>query len=509
MTIKNQIVRLHRWFGLIMCLFFVAWFISGFVMLYADFPQFSKKNRLAHLAVLPLRSCGFVPARLSAMLSQDTSWKLIRLNMLLNRPVLRMENDNGELFSFYGDTGSPVPILSAVSANAVAMNYFSGRYLPLLTEKISELDQWIPRPSFLPNMPIYRIRMNDPAETVIYVSSKSGEILQVHTLSQRILAWCGPIIHWIYPKELILRRALWRFVVILFSSLGIVASVAGIIVGFIKVKKKKSDRKILQQSATNFNYISPYRDKWFRWHHYTGFIFGFFTFTWVLSGLFTMSPFGWSPEMAIADQETRQLQGGALQIKSFTQIPGTAFIQLRRSFSIVEIELKRFQGRNYYIAYNAFDETQIAAADIENKKGIAGKQPFSYFPQALVIRAIQSVHPGVQPSQISLIQKEDHYYYSKHNDNPMPVLRIQYADAENTWYYADPSTGAILLKNNTSARTSRWLYHGLHSLDFFNLQHSRPGWDIIIILLLLGGTAASLTGLILAWKYLQSNSRTK
>jgi hypothetical protein len=101
MTIENQIVRLHRWFGLIMCLFFVAWFISGFVMLYVDFPQYSQKNLLSHQAVLPLGCCAFVPARLSSVLSQDTSWKRIRLNMLLDRPVIRMENNEAKLYAFY------------------------------------------------------------------------------------------------------------------------------------------------------------------------------------------------------------------------------------------------------------------------------------------------------------------------------------------------------------------------------------------------------------------------
>lgn len=474
-----------------MCVFFAAWFLSGFVMMYVDFPQYSKKHRLAHLARLSLGASKYIPARLSSSLSQDTSWKRIRLNMLLNRPVLRLENNEGELYSFYADNGSPVKMLSAAQASAIAVNYLSGGYSPVLLEKITELDQWIPRSAFLLHMPVYRIRMNDPAETVTYISSKSGEILQVHTFSQRILAWCGPIIHWIYPKELILRRPLWRFVVILFSSLGIFASIAGIVVGFIRVKKKKR------------SYTSPYRERWFRWHHYTGFIFGLFTFTWVFSGLLTMSPFDWSPEVDITARENRLLQGGNLMVRSFTKLPGQAFSALNEGFLPVEIELKRFQGKSYYIAYNSKGQTQITLAELSGLKGGRAVAPFPYFSQGLMMRAIQLVHPDGIPSKVNLIHQEDHYYYSKHNDNVLPVLRVQYNDAENTWYYADPSTGSILLKNTSSARMSRWLYHGLHSLDFFNLQHYRPVWDVLMIILLTGGTAVSLTGLLLALKYLR------
>jgi hypothetical protein len=494
MTIKNQIIRLHRWFGLIMCLFFVAWFLSGFVMMYAGFPQYTRKNRLAHQSQLLLDSC-LSPSRLSPLLLQDTSWKGIRLDMLLNRPVFRMENHAAELYSFYADNGAAVPLVSAVDARAIAINYLSGLYSPLLFEKITKLDQWIPRSAFLIHMPVYRITMNDPAETVIYVSSKTGEILQVHTFSQRLLAWCGPVIHWIYPKELILHRPLWRVVVILFSSLGMVASLTGIIAGFIRLRKRKKSIGRAGPGATGSYYVSPYREKWFRWHHYMGFVFGLFTFTWIFSGLLSMSPFGWSPQADITDQENRQLQEGNLMIKSFIQAPGQAFAGVK-DFAPVEIELRRFQGMNYYIASSVSGETQIVSADVARAKA------FKYFPQSSGIRSIQSLNPGVIPVQVDLLDQEDNYYYSKHNDDPLPVLRIKYADAENTWYYLDLYTGEIRLKNTASSRMSRWLYNGLHSLDFFKLQHYRPLWDVIIILLLSGGTAVSLTGLVMALKYI-------
>jgi hypothetical protein len=47
---------------------------------------------------------------------------------------------------------------------------------------------------------------------------------------------------------------------------------------------------------------------------------------------------------------------------------------------------------------------------------------------------------------------------------------------------------------------SRWLYHGLHSLDFPWLYDHRPLWDIVVISFMLGGTALCVTSLILAWR---------
>jgi hypothetical protein len=47
---------------------------------------------------------------------------------------------------------------------------------------------------------------------------------------------------------------------------------------------------------------------------------------------------------------------------------------------------------------------------------------------------------------------------------------------------------------------SRWLYHGLHSLDLPWLYNYRPAWDIVVIAFMLGGTALCVTSLVLAWR---------
>ena len=49
---------------------------------------------------------------------------------------------------------------------------------------------------------------------------------------------------------------------------------------------------------------------------------------------------------------------------------------------------------------------------------------------------------------------------------------------------------------------SRWLYHGLHSLDFPWLYNYRPLWDIVVITFMVGGTALCVTSLVLAWRVL-------
>ena len=45
----------------------------------------------------------------------------------------------------------------------------------------------------------------------------------------------------------------------------------------------------------------------------------------------------------------------------------------------------------------------------------------------------------------------------------------------------------------------RWLYNGLHSLDFGYL-YKRPLWDIVMLVLLVGGLTSSTIGLCLGFK---------
>ena len=66
-------------------------------------------------------------------------------------------------------------------------------------------------------------------------------------------------------------------------------------------------------------------------------------------------------------------------------------------------------------------------------------------------------------------------------------------------YYIDPKSARIVQGYNSHSRWNRWLYHGLHSMNLPWLYKYRPAWDIVVILLLLGGGSLSVTALLLAW----------
>jgi hypothetical protein len=110
--------------------------------------------------------------------------------------------------------------------------------------------------------------------------------------------------------------------------------------------------------------------------------------------------------------------------------------------------------------------------------------------------------PDVPISDAEWLEQYDAYYYSREGKKPLPVLRIRYADSQQTWLYLDPQRGVIASRFERAGRWNRWLYHGFHSLDFPFMYYKRPLWDIIVIVLSVGGIAISVVSALPAWRRL-------
>ena len=98
------------------------------------------------------------------------------------------------------------------------------------------------------------------------------------------------------------------------------------------------------------------------------------------------------------------------------------------------------------------------------------------------------------------LDQYDAYYYDRDGALSLPVLRVRYSDPQQTWLYFDPKRGTIARKEERLTRLNRWLYHGLHSLDFPFLYYKRPLWDIVVIVLSIGGIVLSATTLSASWR---------
>ena len=114
------------------------------------------------------------------------------------------------------------------------------------------------------------------------------------------------------------------------------------------------------------------------------------------------------------------------------------------------------------------------------------------------------------------LSEYDMHYYSRAahtmtggGDKPLPVLRVVFTDAHATWVHIDPHTGAVLDKSDTHRRASRWLFALLHSWDWGPLLARRPLWDVVLVVLSLGGALLSFTGVVVGWRRLSYQWRGK
>ena len=110
--------------------------------------------------------------------------------------------------------------------------------------------------------------------------------------------------------------------------------------------------------------------------------------------------------------------------------------------------------------------------------------------------------PDVPVVEQALLSDYDSYYYSRGRQLPLPVLRVKFGDPASTWFYVDPATSQLLSQVHKLNRVERWLYNGLHSLDFSFWYNRRPLWDVGMITLCLGGLLSSGVGFLLSLKRL-------
>jgi hypothetical protein len=108
-----------------------------------------------------------------------------------------------------------------------------------------------------------------------------------------------------------------------------------------------------------------------------------------------------------------------------------------------------------------------------------------------------------------LVNEADAYYYAlqrrRFEEIALPYYRIILKDDEQTRFYLDASTGALVHGVDSAGRWRRWLFSGLHRLDFAEWMRERPFRDVLMWLTLLGGLALSVTGVWLAIRRVRSD----
>jgi uncharacterized iron-regulated membrane protein len=154
-----------------------------------------------------------------------------------------------------------------------------------------------------------------------------------------------------------------------------------------------------------------------------------------------------------------------------------------------------FAGQLYWLATR--QDGTVARLDAQG-----GNAPISEIDLA---EAAKRIAGGVEIAQQTLISKADAYYFGESERFVLPVYRVVLKDEESTRYYIDPQSGSLLQRTDATARWYRWLFGGLHRIDFTAWMRARPAWDIIMLTLMLGGLALTTTGFYLALRRIRND----
>ncbi|HEY8509909.1 MAG TPA: hypothetical protein VIL32_16210, partial [Steroidobacteraceae bacterium] len=163
---------LHRYLGIAACLLVAMWCVSGIVMMYVAYPSLSARERIERLAPLNWEACCRFDEALAAAGEQQI--ESFEIEMLGGAPVLRLMTLFGAQITLDLATGEQVGRVSEDLARRVAQEYGSAPGVPILIGR----DQWTVSGAFDRHRPLYRIPLNDPASTEIYVSSRTGKVVQ-------------------------------------------------------------------------------------------------------------------------------------------------------------------------------------------------------------------------------------------------------------------------------------------------------------------------------------------
>jgi len=469
-TWQRPVVVVHRWLGIGGCLLFAAWFASGIVMIYVRMPEVGVDERRAARAPLDFSAARIAPADAVTDLPGEPA--ALRLAMLDRRPVYRAVT-RGRVTTIFADTGEPLAPLTAGQAVGAASAFLHRPAATLRYDaRLDQPDQWTLQIGAL--LPMHRVLGVDADDTVVYVSDQSGEVEMKTTARDRRWAYAGPVVHWLYFTPLRRHGSAWAQTIIWLSIAGCVMCLCGLAWGVTVARR------------------SPYAGV-MRWHHYAGLIFGATTCTWIFSGLLSMDPWDWHPSTTATREQRDAVAGGPLRLHTLT------IDELRRGVAAIasakggtDAEVVQFQGELFLSAAGG-----LVSARHSDRGAI------DRLDDARLREAAGAAMPGVAVAEATELAAYDAYYYDRDRSLPLPVLRVRFDDPQRTWLYLDPRHGAIVRREARLSRVNRWLYHGLHSLDFPFLYWRRPLWDVVMIALSLGGLASAVTSLVPAWRRLR------
>ncbi len=508
---KTLLILSHRYIGIPLSFVFVVWFLSAFVMIYAGgMPRITDAMHIEGASSLEFDKVTVSPRQAAGLLGY-TPFEA-RLRSVLDRPVYEFPELRYPSTFIWADDGEFLTELTPEQGAQIASDFLDLPVEQFVYEGlINQADQWtIAIPD---ELPLFKYRVDDEYATQAYVSPANARVAVYTTRQSRLLAWLGTIPHWFYFADLRANQPLWYDIVVWSSGIGCLLALLGLIMSFTQWRRVR---------PFSLGKAIPYKGM-MRWHYILGTVFGVFVLTWAFSGMLSMEPFAWSDARGLAVDEG-VYQEGVLDMAAFPAIDAQQWQSLVNTQGpqalIKEVDFRWIGGAPFYLA--SYSDT--SALDMDKRDRL--HQPYNIIGQLesnSVLIEVENFQPregfdidglvskldaSIEDADVvdsALLTQYDDYYYSRNNQLPLPVLRIKFNDPAQSWIYVDPRKSELLSLVHKYSRVERWLYSGLHSLDFAFWYHKRPLWDLGVIILLAGGLMVSLIGLCFGLGRLKSD----
>jgi uncharacterized iron-regulated membrane protein len=493
MAIKRYLYLWHRWLGIMLCLFMAVWLVSGVVMLFVGYPKLTPAEHLSRLPTLPDQGCCVEPATVLAQ--REKALETLRLSTVGGEPFYIVMFSDRSIEAIRARDGARLEVVDKTLAISSARQFGNGAAATY--EGLVQSDRWSRSRALDSDRPLHRVRIDDDQQRLLYISSRSGEVVRDATLNERCWNWIGAWLHWLYP----LRDSRWWTDIVIYLSLAAtVLTLLGQVIGLLRWRFGRPYR-----SGSR----SPYRDFNARWHHIGGLLFGIVLFAWIFSGLMSMRP--WHLFENRSTLSIDAFRGGQFHPEQISLPVADTLQKLHRAgLDAVELEWRRINGATYVTGIDASGRSLILSAD-------GDATPQAQLPIDVLIAAARAMYPQ-REIDVQYLDNYDSYYYAHAEQSlyggyvrNLPVVRVIFDDPEQSWIYIDPRTGAIALTTDRNSRLWRWAFNLLHSWDWQPLLNAPAARKLLIITFSAGGLIISVSGIVLAWRRLrgrQRNART-
>ncbi|WP_374088469.1 PepSY domain-containing protein [Methylomicrobium lacus] len=509
--------EVHRWLGILLALFMLAWFSTGIAIMYSTPTTQSRTQQLAHAETLApeagwlslgevwersveQRKAAAAERRVKAAGNAEAPGKQApiplaiaeaRLLRIAGEPVWLVEDTHGMRFALSALDGA-LRETSAEQALIIAKNWFEAEgseavapnYLEAVEKAIILRNQDTLRP-------FHHIGTEDGRELLI--SARTGEVLHASTRLDRALYWGGNWLHLLKPLEAIGLGEYRHNIQLGLGLFATIASLTGLIIGWLRWRPGFGGKPTYSQGRTQ-----PYREFWAKWHFWSGLLGGSVALCWALSGFLDTNPGKLFTEENYSQADLSRFLGGEVPAAMRDWRPAP----LADAEGVVELSWRRL-GEEALLLANTRGGERLPQT-------VNGASP--RFGEAAIRAAVQRLAGETPIAGLEELNDYDSYYYPRHHqglaEKPLPVILAKLGDDSGTLVYLDPQDGRLIGKVDRSRRVFRWLYSALHHWDFGWLYY-RPIWDVWMLVWISFGLVLGASSVVIGWRRLKKSLAPK